>query len=250
MALVQPNTCQMPRQADGRTLEGSDPQLVAVVRSSEPELLSCHLATRFVFKFLKLSAREACRNTQHCCRVKNLLLIAAVRFLLLGSCYSSGRNFRIETNLEQDLYNAIFIPNNIKASMAGEMQELKEQELGKFPTGQPGTPKEQPKQISIPVSTGEHVSAPAGPHKASTAVSAPNSHERAGCGLFWLIGRFRPTNYMIVRGQPLLPKPFYDDFSKSPAQSVICSWDYWRMRSFANGPTMWTSSCPATTKTT
>ena len=24
-------------------------------------------------------------------------------------------------------------------------------------------------------------------------------HERAGCGLFWALGRFRPTNYMIVR---------------------------------------------------
>ena len=24
-------------------------------------------------------------------------------------------------------------------------------------------------------------------------------HERVGCGLFWAVGKFRPTNYMIVR---------------------------------------------------
>ena len=23
-------------------------------------------------------------------------------------------------------------------------------------------------------------------------------HERVGCGLFWAVGKFRPTNYMIV----------------------------------------------------
>lgn len=82
--------------------------------------------------------------------------------------------------------------------MADDKQMVKEQELAKIEPAGPGTPKEQPKQISIPVSTGEHVPAPAATQNASTAVSAPNAHERAGCGLFWLIGRFRPTNYMIV----------------------------------------------------
>ena len=84
---------------------------------------------------------------------------------------------------------------------------VKEEELAKVETAGPGTPKEQPKQNSIPVSTGERVPALAATQKASTAVSAPNAHERAGCGLFWLIGRFRPTNYMIVSTTAIVPAP-------------------------------------------
>ena len=33
-------------------------------------------------------------------------------------------------------------------------------------------------------------------------VSKSLYHKRAGCGLFWALGRFRPTNYMIVRSPP------------------------------------------------
>ena len=29
-------------------------------------------------------------------------------------------------------------------------------------------------------------------------------HERVGCGLFWAVGKFRPTNYMIVSHPPVL----------------------------------------------
>ncbi len=38
---------------------------------------------------------------------------------------------------------------------------------------------------------------PAKTKKASDSIY----HERQGCGLFWAVGRFRPTNYMIVRHQ-------------------------------------------------
>ena len=29
-------------------------------------------------------------------------------------------------------------------------------------------------------------------------------HERVGCGLFWAVGKFRPTNYMIVSVHTIL----------------------------------------------
>ncbi|CAL5223896.1 g6492 [Coccomyxa viridis] len=39
-------------------------------------------------------------------------------------------------------------------------------------------------------------------------------HERVGCGLFWAVGKFRPTNYMILCQRPLngdLRKPNYNN---------------------------------------
>ena len=34
--------------------------------------------------------------------------------------------------------------------------------------------------------------------KGSEKSEAAIYHERVGCGLFWAVGKFRPTNYMIV----------------------------------------------------
>ena len=45
------------------------------------------------------------------------------------------------------------------------------------------------------------VSKPAPASAMDKEVSKSLYHKRAGCGLFWALGRFRPTNYMIVRSE-------------------------------------------------
>ena len=54
------------------------------------------------------------------------------------------------------------------------------------------------KATTSPASTGKDAPVPASKKRGDSMY-----HERAGCGLFWALGRFRPTNYMIVR--PCLP---------------------------------------------
>ena len=43
-----------------------------------------------------------------------------------------------------------------------------------------------------------------GSGKGMGKVEAELYHERVGCGLFWAVGKFRPTNYMIVSMHTIL----------------------------------------------
>ena len=45
------------------------------------------------------------------------------------------------------------------------------------------------------------VSKPAAASAMDKEVSKSLYHKRAGCGLFWALGRVSPTNYMIVRSE-------------------------------------------------
>ena len=62
-------------------------------------------------------------------------------------------------------------------------------------------PKEEaasvPAHADAPGTTGNTNSKPSSGKKTSKS-EAEIYHERVGCGLFWAVGKFRPTNYMIV----------------------------------------------------
>jgi hypothetical protein len=90
--------------------------------------------------------------------------------------------------------------------MATEMQEVRLEDVTPAPVAaSDGTATaeiklEQPK-------AGATASKTAAPDATDKKTSEALYHERAGCGLFWALGRFRPTNYMIVRSLSVLLGP-------------------------------------------
>jgi len=56
--------------------------------------------------------------------------------------------------------------------------------------------------------------------KGSLKSDAEVYHERVGCGLFWAVGKFRPTNYMIV-SHPFPPQ-YLSNFLMLQAMLPVC----------------------------